>query len=336
MSLNKQSHCESPVITEVWAQNLKAELEAVSKVIKQGYTHVAMDTEFPGLTYRLKTNDKSISTYYALIKGNVDRLKPIQIGLSFTNAQGERPQPCCTWQFNLQFDAEADEHNAESLTLLKNAGVQFERLPAEGICTKELSDGLMLIGLPINPKITWVSFHGSFDFAYLAKILTGAPLPKTVNKFTELRKHLFPATYDIKMFIQQSEKYKKHSLARLAEAFAVGVDGQLHQAGADAFITSELFFKVKRNLLSDKIAKFENKLFGFSKVFSAESVEFESATPNKCGANRFKAESLARLESGYALRPMNRVDKAPVQISYVGGYATPYRVVIGSVMWTGY
>ena len=35
----------------VWAHNVEEEMAKISKLIKEGYTWVAMDTEFPGIIY---------------------------------------------------------------------------------------------------------------------------------------------------------------------------------------------------------------------------------------------------------------------------------------------
>lgn len=323
MSFEKELKKESQVVKDVWASNLQEELKSISVIINQGYTYVAMDTEFPGLIHKPKPYTNTITSHYSLIKSNVDSLKPIQIGFSFANPKGERPDTCYTWQFNLHFDVETDKYQSDSLQLLKDAQIQFDKLPIDGIKINELSDGLLLIGLPVNPKIVWLSFHGSFDFAYLTKILTGERLPNTVNQFNNLIKHLFPTFYDIKMFIQQNDKFKKYSLGRLAEAFNVSADGYLHQAGIDAQLTSNLFFKVKKDLLGDKLTKFKNKLFGLSKTFSANSVEFESLNDGKTETKPFKTESIARLDGGYALKPMNKIERTPVNVVYMGNYIVP-------------
>lgn len=251
MSFKPESQINILLVRDVWTHNLKEELKEISLVISQGFTHVAVDTEFPGLVHRPKQLDKTIASQYTMIKSNVDRLKPIQIGLSFTDSEGKRPKSCSTWQFNLQFDTTADESHPESLQLLMDANIAFDRLLTDGIKIKDLSDGFILTGLIVNSDITWVSFHGCFDFAYLIKAVSGEKLPTTVHGFNELRKHLFPKIYDVKMFVQNSQKFVKYSLARLAEAFGVTTEGSFHQAGTDAYVTAELYFKVKHNLLGD-------------------------------------------------------------------------------------
>jgi CCR4-NOT transcription complex subunit 7/8 len=65
-----------------------------------------MDTEFPGVVARPVGNFKSSREYhYRALKLNVDMLKLIQLGLTFTDAQGNLP--VCNgehtvWQFNFR------------------------------------------------------------------------------------------------------------------------------------------------------------------------------------------------------------------------------------------
>ena len=45
---------------------------------------------------------------YQTVKCNVDLLKVIQIGLTFADECGNRPEGVCTWQFNFAFDLVQD------------------------------------------------------------------------------------------------------------------------------------------------------------------------------------------------------------------------------------
>lgn len=59
------------------------------------------DTEFPGVIAR-RTGDKQ-GTHYQTLRFNVDRLKLIQLGLTFTDEEGNFPDGCTCWQFNFKF-----------------------------------------------------------------------------------------------------------------------------------------------------------------------------------------------------------------------------------------
>jgi hypothetical protein len=62
------------------------------------------DTEFPGIVARPIGNFKSPSEYhYQTLRCNVDLLKIIQLGLTFTDSEGRLPPGIATWQFNFRF-----------------------------------------------------------------------------------------------------------------------------------------------------------------------------------------------------------------------------------------
>lgn len=63
------------------------------------------DTEFPGVVVRpIGEFRSSIDYQYQLLRCNVDLLKIIQLGLTFTNEKGEYPSGINTWQFNFKFN----------------------------------------------------------------------------------------------------------------------------------------------------------------------------------------------------------------------------------------
>lgn len=62
------------------------------------------DTEFPGVVARPIGNFTTTTDYlYQTMRCNVDLLKIIQIGLTLSDANGNRPPDVCTWQFNFHF-----------------------------------------------------------------------------------------------------------------------------------------------------------------------------------------------------------------------------------------
>lgn len=65
---------------------------------------------------------------YLRIKANVDDLNIIQIGITLSDEEGNVPTPVCTWQFNFQFDLSKDKKASNSITLLQNSGIDFDKL----------------------------------------------------------------------------------------------------------------------------------------------------------------------------------------------------------------
>ena len=52
---------------------------------------------------------------YQTLRCNVDLLKLIQLGISFTDASGNLKPGVCTWQFNMKFDLELDMYAQDSI-----------------------------------------------------------------------------------------------------------------------------------------------------------------------------------------------------------------------------
>ena len=106
---------EVPLIQEVWAGNLEKEMSKISQIILN-YSYLSMviiyfnfnqDTEFPGTVAKPigKFKDSADFTYQS-IRCNVDLLNIIQLGITFSDSNGNLPQGTCTWQFNFKFSIE--------------------------------------------------------------------------------------------------------------------------------------------------------------------------------------------------------------------------------------
>ena len=230
-------------IREVYIDNFRQEILKISNYLKD-YPYVGMDTEFPGVIYPCPV--ASIDYYYQYIKVNVDKLKLIQLGITLTNDKGEYPSDICTWQFNLYFDCDKDENSSDSISMLYNSGIDFKLLKNKGIPHSLFGEYLLTSGLVLNEKITWICFNGSSDFAYLLKYLTNDNLPLDENAFNELLNLYFPNIYDIKYLVNDSEIYKG-GLNKLAKELNVERSGEIHQAGSDSQVTSDVFFRLIRN-----------------------------------------------------------------------------------------
>lgn len=89
---------------EVWSSNLHIEMAKIREIVVL-YPYVAMDTEFPGVVARPIGNFRNSSDYhFQTLRCNVDLLKIIQLGLTFTNERGDLPDGKKTWQFNFKFN----------------------------------------------------------------------------------------------------------------------------------------------------------------------------------------------------------------------------------------
>ena len=116
-------------------------------------------------------------------------------------------------------------------------------------------------GLILNEDITWISFHGAYDFAYLLKILTNLPLPDNETMFLEQIQTYFPFYYDVRYLVKKDNF--RGSLTKLAQGLEINRIGSQHQAGSDSIVTSEIFFRLKKiNDFDEVFIKGKNVLFG--------------------------------------------------------------------------
>ena len=95
------------------------------------FPFIAMDTEFPGIALRPVGNFKNSNDYhYQTLKDNVDMLKLIQMGLTFSDEQWNLPtcrtDKYCIWQFNFrEFNVNEDVFANDSIELLHQSGIDF-------------------------------------------------------------------------------------------------------------------------------------------------------------------------------------------------------------------
>jgi CCR4-NOT transcription complex subunit 7/8 len=190
-------------VREVWAHNLESEMAVIRTIVGE-YPYIAMDTEFPGVVARPVGNFKSAREYhYRALKLNVDMLKLIQLGLTFTDDAGNLP--VCNgehtvWQFNFRgFRLSDDVYASDSIELLKASGIDFGQLEARGIDVHAFGEVLMSSGIVLNDEVRWITFHSGYDFGYLLKVLTCLPLPDTEPEFFEVLRLFFPCIFDMKV-----------------------------------------------------------------------------------------------------------------------------------------
>jgi len=252
-------------IREVWASNIEDEFRTISKVAQNHY-YIAMDTEFPGVVARPVGEFKSNTDYqYQLIRCNVDLLKIIQIGLSLFDEKGNvsNIDGIKTWQFNFAFNIKEDMYAEDSVELLRNSGINFEKHDEDGIYPEQFAQYMIASGLVLVPEAKWLAFHSSYDFAYLLHILTNKDLPQTEKEFFDTIHLYFPTIYDLK-YLMTACKNLKGGLQDTANQLDIARVGPQHQAGSDALLTGQLFFKMKHLFFEDKIddARFAGHMFG--------------------------------------------------------------------------
>merc|ERR1711978_554459 len=231
-------------IREVWAHNL--------------------DEEFPGVVARPIGEFKSSADYqYQLLRCNVDLLKIIQLGLTFFNKEGKTPEGVCTWQFNFKFNLSEDMYAEDSVELLQNSGIQFERHEREGIETVHFAEILIVSGIVLLDNVKWLSFHSGYDFGYLLSMLTNVNLPEGEAEFFDTLGVYFPNIYDVK-YLMKSCKNLKGGLQEVADSLEVERIGPQHQAGSDSLLTGMAFFRMIEVYFEDDLddSKYLGHLYG--------------------------------------------------------------------------
>ncbi|GMH41084.1 hypothetical protein BSKO_08994 [Bryopsis sp. KO-2023] len=249
----RMSNGEILRVRDVWDDNLEEEMTLLRTVVDE-YPYVAMDTEFPGVVVRpVGTFKKNTEYQYQTLKCNVDMLKLIQLGLTFTNAEGGLPTiggELCVWQFNFrEFRLSDDIYAQDSIELLKQSGIDFAKNEEMGIQVERFGELLMTSGVILNDEVRWVTFHSGYDFGYLLKVVTGEELPTGEEEFFDMLKIYFPTIYDIKYLMKFCDNLHG-GLNKVAEALQVQRIGPQHQAGSDSLLTSCTFIKLAKKFFS--------------------------------------------------------------------------------------
>jgi len=250
-----RSNNPTVVIRDVWADTLDAELEAISLIIEE-YPYVSMDTEFPGVVARPVGTFRNVTDYnYQTMRCNVDLLKIIQLGLTFSNEQGKCPPECSTWQFNFKVDLNEDMYAQESIDLLSRSGIDFNRFEVNGIDPRVFGEKMTTSGIVLSDELIWVSFHSGYDFGYLVKLMTAEPMPERERDFYELMTIFFPIVYDVKHLTMSNSdcEHLRGGLNKIAETLKVSRVGPSHQAGSDSLLTAATFFQLRKDYFAGGI-----------------------------------------------------------------------------------
>lgn len=252
-------------IRDVWAQNINEEFATIRQVLTR-YPYVGMDTEFPGVVVKPTATFRTPAEFqYSMVKMNVDLLRVIQIGLTFSDENGNFPVDLpSTWQFHFAFSLDSDAYAEDSITLLQEAGIDFPRHSRDGICVQDFGELLMSSGLVIDSRVKWISFHSYYDFGYLLRICTCAVLPDLDKDFFTVLHRFFPCIYDIKHLIHTFDDLHG-GLGNIAVQLGLERShGPAHQAGSDSLLTSNVFFQIRNRYFNGVIddSRFMGVLFG--------------------------------------------------------------------------
>jgi CCR4-NOT transcription complex subunit 7/8 len=226
------------LLHEVWGWNFESEFEVLLKMaLNHGDPNgviLALDMEFPGFIAQEPRSANPTLRYQAL-RENVDRLRPIQVGVAVSGPGGNLRG---VWCFNLKFDVAVDLHQEKAVSFLRSAGLDFPRHAKEGIEAAALGKKLAASKLVGTHTATpwWLTFSGQYDMGYLLKLLTdNSPLPQSQEAFDVAVSKFCPRHHELRAQLPFG------SLDTLARRYSVRRYGRAHTAGSDALLTLELF-----------------------------------------------------------------------------------------------
>ena len=225
---------------------------------------------------------KSTADYhFQTLRSNVDLLNIIQLGITFADERGHIPAWMPTWQFNFKFSLGEDMYAQDSIDLLTRSGIQFKAHEDRGVDPHAFAELLMSSGLVLMDSVQWISFHSGYDFGYLLKLLTCAPLPSHEDAFFELLSLYFPNIFDIK-FVARSIGKAKGGLQDLAEELHVTRIGPQHQAGSDSLLTLNTFFRLRETYFGTgwDPSPYVGRIYGIS-TYSQRMADVENHKANK-------------------------------------------------------
>ena len=158
-------------IRDVWHDNLETEMANIREMIVSypvismvrrvqppppplWHVHAAsppmcaalQDTEFPGVVAKPIGSFKSSSDFhYQTLRCNVDLLKIIQLGLTFSTDEGELAPGVCTYQFNFKFSLAEDIYAQDSIGARTRPGLPPPAAPSPATPSAD-DDALLLVG----------------------------------------------------------------------------------------------------------------------------------------------------------------------------------------------
>nr|ABK22659.1 unknown [Picea sitchensis] len=273
-------------IREVWADNLEEEFNLINEIVDD-YPLVAMDTEFPGIVVRPLGKFKTVQDFnYETLRSNVDVLKLIQLGLTFSDEDGNLPS-CgtdryCVWQFNFrEFNIWEDAYASDSIELLRQSGIDFKKNSELGVDSHRFAELLMSSGIVLNENVRWITFHSGYDFGYLLKLVMNRRLPLTQAGFFYLIRMYFPNLYDIKHLMKFCNSLHG-GLNRLAELLEVERFGACHQAGSDSLLTSCTFRKLRESFFNGAADKYAGVLYGLGEESNTDNNDNSNQNDPQC------------------------------------------------------
>ncbi|XBI73313.1 hypothetical protein VPH35_067090 [Triticum aestivum] len=253
-------------VRSVWASNFKHESANLCHVARRAQ-YVAVDVHYPGAVHHPSQdhNALTVEERYALVKANVDGLKPLQVGIALYDSDGGY---LAAWEFNLRdFRPHADPHDENSLAYLAGRGLNVGALRDHGVSADMLSKKLFesgLVGARRGRSRSWITYAGAYHVAYLLKIVTGgAALPRDVAGFNAaVRRYLGDQVYDVARMAADCPAMPR-ALEHIVTHLGLHPPlGSPHLAAAAGVHALQVFMRLKYVELGGDVRKYRGLLKG--------------------------------------------------------------------------
>ncbi|EGD82093.1 hypothetical protein PTSG_02773 [Salpingoeca rosetta] len=231
---------------DVWAFNLEDEIALIQETAIH-YPYVAMNTVFPGVVGKVLGDfDSGSELVLQEIIANVNLMNMLQLGITLLDEQGNLPPKCCSWQINFRIDLAADTYSQSSLDLLRSTGFDPLRNERDGVSHEQFASLLTCSNLVLSDDVTWITFGGGFNMAYLLKILLGEYLPYNSREYFENLFLYFPQLYDVR-YLADSVKNLKGELLEISEHLKIPRMQGNHSAGSNSYLAGMAFFRMRQS-----------------------------------------------------------------------------------------
>ncbi|CAA2968297.1 probable CCR4-associated factor 1 homolog 11 [Olea europaea subsp. europaea] len=203
-----------------------------------------MDTEFPRVIYHypeLHRSSLSPCQNYSIVKKNVNDMKLIQLGLTLFDPQVSRT------------GVDEDLQNPKSITLFKRQGIDFFINKLIGISFVDyvflfMASRISIATRWLGRNRTWITFHGTYDFEFLVKILSQQNLPHDLSQFMQL------------VYGGLERVAKSSNVERIVE--------KSHQASSDRLLVMQSFMELQKTYFDgptkELLNAFNYKLHGLA------------------------------------------------------------------------
>uniref|UniRef100_J3N0P9 poly(A)-specific ribonuclease n=2 Tax=Oryza brachyantha TaxID=4533 RepID=J3N0P9_ORYBR len=248
-------------ISKIMAGNLHNAVSLILSHMMGGFSFVAVDTQFPGEVHRHPRGDAlTADERYGVVKANADELRLLQMGITLCDAQGRLPViPWgadgglheMMWEVDFcDFDARLHRHVPESVEFLRSQGFDFLAARHFGVPADVFAAELHRAGILRLPGITWVTFGGMYDAAFMFKLATfGAPLPESRQGLVaQVGAHFGPLVFDGKYMALAVNAHG--SLAAVGEKLGLpALEPNIHMAGPNSLMAIHVFMELRRRFV---------------------------------------------------------------------------------------